>query len=299
MTAMRMQAGLGAPAAAAPPRDASSALDTGAWFDAATPHGTLRLCAFTGQAVRHAVDAVLALDRCEALLVALEAWTGIALDWRWNPTPPRRPSGSHAAATWEPPAPEADAPPHELVGLLSLPWALLRACEAPDAALAASLRWSSVPAVLAVASFKLDAADATLLEPGGAVVLPDSLQSPWHGRLRGADEPAGPGALVRLDTPALPQLVRGHAAEDPSSHVLSGAAVDERIACEVRLALPHTLPADRLTGWHDGQTLADAGPRATLWRCAADDLPAQALAAGRLMPWGDGWALSIESIESV
>src|SRR5262249_48744 len=192
------------------------------------------LCAFTGRAVRHAVDAALALERCEALLEALEAWTGVALDWRWNPTPPRRPSGSHAAVTWEPaPAPDAAGEAHALVALLSLPWGLLRALDAPDAALAAVLRWSSVPAVLAVAHFHLDPAEAALLEPGGAVVLPDSLQSPWTGRLRSADEAAvaGLGALVALDTPSLPRLVRGRAGEDPSSHATGDASVDERIPC--------------------------------------------------------------------
>jgi hypothetical protein len=296
---MRMQAGLGSPVATVPPRDTSHALDTGTWFDAATPHGTLRLCAFTGQAVRHAVDAALALERCEALLGALEAWTGVPLDWRGNPTPPRRPSGSHAAVTWEPAPDRAAEAPRELVALLSLPWSLLRAIDPPQEALAAGLRWASVPAVLAVSHFHLDPDETALLEPGGAVVLPDSMQSPWLGRLRSADEAAvaGLGALVALDTPALPRLVHGRAGADPSSHATGDASVDERIPCEVRLALPHTLPGDRLTGWHDAQPLADAGPRATLWRCATDDRPAQALAAGRLMPWGDGWALAIEARE--
>src|SRR2546423_9209647 len=110
---IRMRAGVGAPVAPTPPVSRDASLDTGTWFDAATPHGVVRLCAFTGQAVRHAVDAAIALDRCDALLVALQAWTGIALDWRWNPMPPRRPSGSHAAATWEPPPePDAEAAAH-------------------------------------------------------------------------------------------------------------------------------------------------------------------------------------------
>ena len=99
---MRMHAGLGAPVVAPAPRDAASALDTGAWFEAATSAGSVRLCAFTGQGVRHAAEAALALERCEALLQGLHAWTGIALDWRWSPSAPRRPSGSHAAASWEP-----------------------------------------------------------------------------------------------------------------------------------------------------------------------------------------------------
>jgi len=297
---IRMQAGVGAPVPAKPPVPRDASLDTGTWFDAATPHGALRLCAFTGRAVRHAVDAAIALEHCEELLVALEAWTGIALDWRWNPAPPRRPSGSHAAASWEPtPEPEPDAAPNERVCLLSLPWTLLRAAAPPDAGL--RLRWSSVPAVLAVAHFKLAAGEADLLEVGGAVVLPDSMRSPWLGRLRSADEPAiaGLGARVLLDEPSLPRLVRGAAAEDPSTPAMGDASIDERIACEVRLALPHTLPGDMLTGWHDGVPLADAGPRATLWRCAGDGVPAQGLAAGRLMPWGDGWALAIESLETL
>jgi len=285
----RMQAGVGAPVAAAP-RPPSPVVDPGTWFEASTPSGLLRLCAFTGEAVRHAVEAALALERCEPLLAGLEAWTGVALDWRWMSKAPHRPGPSHAAACWEP-EPERDpsGAPRELLCLLSMPWTLLRALPAPDPDLAAHLRWPSVPGVLAIAQLLIEPAELQMLEPGGAVMLPESLQSPWMGRLRGAGEPMDGGAAVVLDPPSSPRLVRTALPALP----VGGA---ERIPCEVRLALPHTVPGDRFAGWHDGEPLGEVGPRASLWRCPVEAAPAVELAAGRLMPWGDGWALAIESL---
>ena len=68
-------------------------------------------------------------------------------------------------------------------------------------------------------------------------------------------------------------------------------------ACEVRLGHEHKLPADRLGGWCTDQVLEIACTQAALWRCAGAIGPAQQLASGRLMPWGDGWALALESLD--
>jgi len=69
-----------------------------------------------------------------------------------------------------------------------------------------------------------------------------------------------------------------------------------RVTCEVRLGLTQALPVDRLGGWCTGETLDGIGASATLWRCAGAR-PAR-LATGRLMPWGSGWALAIESLDA-
>jgi hypothetical protein len=95
---------------------------------------------------------------------------------------------------------------------------------------------------------------------------------------------------VSLERPQLPRLL-------PAEHCEAdaGAAGDERIDCEVRLALPLPVSAATLAGWRAGLSIGEAGPLASLWRLAGDGA-AQCLALGRLMPWGDGWALAIEAL---
>ncbi|HEY1392780.1 MAG TPA: hypothetical protein VFV25_05365 [Methylibium sp.] len=243
-------------------------------FTAATPDGRLRLqCPARA---RHAADAALALLRCDPLLVALQDWTGLPLDWRWEPAAAPLPAaGPHAWALWR----------LRDDGLLALPWSLLRGLPAPPASLAALLQWPALPAVLSISQLRLDGDELSQLEPGGALILPESLLSPWHGLLRAAGEPAEAGIPVALPSPTAPRLAAG----DARSIAPPGAG-----DYEVRLALPDPVPADRLTGWFDGEALA-AGPDAGLWRHAG----AVPLAAGRLMPWGDGWALAIETVSTI
>jgi hypothetical protein len=258
--------------AAAPPRLDDVVADA-ASFTAETPHGAARLRLAAG--ARHAVDAALALHRCDELLCALQAWSGLPLEWRWEGTdaPPHSTASQQACAQ----------SPH---GLLALPWTLLRALPAPDAALATQLQWPTLPAVLAVSRLRVAADELALLEPGGAVVLPDSLVPAWHGLLRAADEPASAGVPVALSSPDAPVLASRGAF--PSA---AASGDDSRIACEVRLSMPHALAADRLAGWCVDEPL-NAGPCASLWQCA----PARPLATGRLLPWGDAWALAIEAV---
>lgn len=293
---MRIHADIGMARAASAPVQAPAApgLEVGTWFEAVSAFGPLRLCVFvTGTQVRHAADAALALHRCEDLLGALDKWIAFDLAWRWSEaTPSPIAAGSHARARWEPIA--AAGAPRELTCLLSLPWALLRKVRPPGDALARRLHWPAVQVVLAVSQFRIDPDELSRLEPGGAVVLPDSLLPPWQGRLRSAEEPATPGlgVAVALSTPSVPRLARG----GTGAASAAPASPDNRVACEVRLATPRALPGDRLTGWCEGEALGDIGPVASLWRCA-NDVTAACLASGRLMPWGDGWALALEATE--
>jgi hypothetical protein len=257
-----------------------------ACFVADTPRGPLRLYV-TAHEVRHAVDAALALHRCEPLLHSLQAWSGLALDWRWDDAPTVPHGGAHVSVQ------TADAE-------IDLPWAWLRDLPPPDETTAALLPWPQVNAVLVISQLRIGLDELAQLEPAGAVVLADSLRPDWHGLLRpdwhgllrAADEPAHPhaGVPVTLPLPDVPRLAPR--AARPALH----ADADRRVACEVRMAMTTKIGADRLAGWHEGAPLPEAGPRATLWRHAGAQGPAQALAAGSLMPWGDGCALHIETV---
>jgi hypothetical protein len=286
--------------------------DLGTWFEAASRYGPLRLCtgAVCGVA-RHAADAALALHRCEELLGALDRWTGLELDWRWAPSPPARMvSGSDARAWWRPGAgvQVTDSTSQDPECLIAWPWGLLRALPAPGDVLVRQLQWLTVPVVLTISRLRIGADELGLLEPGGALVLPQSLLPPWHGVLRGDGEPAGAGCgvPVALASPWKPVLVNTRAPADDSDDSDDDTLFDaglgtaqtiagERCLCEVRLATPHALAGDRLTGWFESE-LSEVGPHATLWRCASARAPALCLAIGRLMPWGDGWALGLESL---
>jgi hypothetical protein len=196
-------------------------------------------------------------------------------------------AGSHAAPRWR-----LDAALH---GRLELPWSLLRGLPAPSPELAAALDWPPVRAVLAASRLRIDADELARLEIGGAVLLPESFRAPWAGRLRGADEPAhaSTGVPVDLGAPSAPRL---RPAAGTSQAAPAGDAADPRIACEVRLDAVLALPGDHLGGWLD-VVLDGVGAGAGLWQCAGAHGPARPLAAGRLMPWGDGWALAVDVLD--
>ena len=190
-----------------PARSTHASALTGAWFEAAAPGGSVRL--YASGTARHAADAAVALTRCEALLDALDEWLGIALDWRWIAAPASVTStASHARAHWRP----DDAPKgkKEHGCRLELPWSLLRAVPAPDEPLARQLQWADVPVVLAIAHLAIEREEIALLEPGGAVILPASMQPNWHGTLRAVDESSSStsGVPVALASPWSPRRVR-------------------------------------------------------------------------------------------
>lgn len=282
----REPASFATPSAADAPR--------GGVFEAAAPAGPLRLRIDT-PALRHAPDAAIALQRCEPLLLALEAWLRQPLDWRWTEIPRApAPRGSQVRLPWRLDAGEA-APR----GSIELPWALLRALPAPDAALAALLQAPLLQAQLLLSRPRLQPEDLQMLEPGGALLLPEAFNPSWQGWLRAVGEGGdGPiGVPVRLESPLAPRL----AAVDNAAAARSGALPQSAEglagpACEVHLDLPRTLPLAALAGWQAGAVVEGAGPGASLWLRAHERAPALCLARGRLMPWSDGWALHVESL---
>jgi hypothetical protein len=165
-----------------------------------------------------------------------------------------------------------------------------------------------VPAVLSLARLQLSDEERRQLEPGGAVLLPPSLQTAWHGWLRAAAEPAigvsgSPlGVAVALPSPWTPQPVSGGTVSECLAD--AGPGVDDGndggTTVEVRLDAPDPLPGDRLTGWAGARGLGPhfEGAQASLWRCERPAEPARRMATGRLIPWGDGWALALDSLDT-
>lgn len=252
-------------------------------FEAPTAEGTMRL--WVHDSVRHAADAAVALDSCTALLDALDDWLGFAPSWRW--CAPGTPSGGvppHARAQWQR---DASGP---ATCRLELPWSLLRQISAPAAPLAAQLHWSPATATLVLEQMQLDDAELECLEPGGAVLLPASMAGDWPGWLRAADESAagGTGLPVRLAGPWQPQPL------PTGAHAPAPAPADGAVY-EVRLSLPRPFDAAELAGWQSAAT-GEPEARASLWRCAVDGGSARFVASGALMPWGDGWALHLETV---
>ena len=275
----------------------AEAAPTGTCYDAATPAGPLRVEVAQARA-RHAADAALALLRADDLLWALQRWSGLPLSWRWVEGAPADLVASHLRMSWQlpadhdatrPPIGQTCAPTGGEAGTLHMPWAMLRALPAPeDGLLTKCLSWPAVDAVLSMAALQLDEVELQQLEPGGAVLLRASSTRPWHGRLRAQAEPAGMGVPVDLSCITSPML----ASPEPLPPAPANPA---HIGCEVRLTLPAPLPPATLAGWHAGQALA-AGEKASLWRTTSPRGPATCLAAGHLMPWGDGWALALDML---
>jgi hypothetical protein len=256
-------------------------------FDAATRCGAMSL-QVDGAPAAHAAQAALLLDRCDTLLDALDAWLHTALDWRWvNATQADKPAQPCAAAqvTIE----GNDGAAAALTCRLEVPWALLRGIGAPPEALAKRLQWGAVPAILVVSQPAIDEAELRLLERGGAIVLPESMRAPWRARLHAPQEGAGDGLMVELPSADSARLVDAAvAAGDP-------AGPSRRPSCEVRMATTAALAPAQLAGWAQESTV-ELAPRASLWRCAGPTEAERYLAGGRLLPWGDGWAMLIESI---
>jgi hypothetical protein len=184
--------------------------------------------------------------------------------------------------------------------MLELPWALLRGLEPPPEALARQLQWPDVSAAVVLSRLRVDEEALRTLEPGGAVILPESMRPDWHGVLRATNEPAAADVGVALDlsSPCSPRLVDGPARQAAASAIAAPSEADPAIVCEVRLGTTRVLGAECLAGWRGGE-LGEQGPQASLWHCAgAHDSP-RCLASGRLMPWGDGWALALDAVRQL
>lgn len=256
------------------PRDA-------AWFEARTPFGPLSLCVRNGGPVPHAVAAAVALQQAHPVLDALDDWSALDLDWRWTALPQAADAGSHVVLRW--PADDAAA----LSAHLVLPWSLVRSLPAPAGTLADAVCWEPAQATIVVARLALGCDEFEALERGGAVVLPGSMRADWRGALRAAGEPPPAGAPLMLAPPQAPHVV------PPEPLAETPGAEPGAIACEVRLDATPRVAIERLAGWASGD-LGDLGPRASLWRC---DGAARRCARGTLMPWGDGWALALETVQ--
>ena len=260
-------------------------LATQTWiaFEAPTAAGLLLLWIRGG--ARHAADAAVLLDSSAALLDALDAWIGFAPAWRWCAQGPTTdPVAPHARAQWQPSGAEDSQPGCRI----DLPWTLLRGLPAPGDPLAARLHWAVTPAVLVLTQMRLSDDETAALEPGGALLMPASMDAAWQGRLRACDEAATPatGLPVALPRPWAPE---------PATAAKVPASADDAW-CEVRLGMPRPMDARALAGW------TACGPfepdmRASLWRCAGESGPARYLAGGVLLPWGDGWALQIDALD--
>jgi hypothetical protein len=261
-----------------------------AWFEAPTPGGPLRLAVATLEgAPRHAAAAAIALHGCEPLLAGLEDWAGDALDWRWTGEAPHPVPGS-VTIGWR-----------DGLVRLQCPWSWLRRPRRPLQGCVDGLALPGVAATLVAARLHLPSQALLALEPGGALIVPASLQPVWCGVLRAAGQgvhaAADAGgvvvALAGVDG-ATPMLPRYAPALDPAAAFVVHGDPAHRL-CELRLDLPHPVPTDGLAGWREGPVGA-AGPAASLWLCRQACGDARPLARGHLMPWGDGWALAIGSV---
>jgi len=275
------------------------------WYEAPSPDGRLRLrIAGPRLPARHAADAAIALQHCAPLLDPLDRWTGLDLAWAWAPAPPTEAiPDSGASATWRSGVDDGSSamPTQALECRIDLPWRLLRRLPAPDPSLGERLQWSSLRAVLSVARLRLARDDIAQLEAGGAVLLPQSLQPNWHGVLRTLGESArGEGGVpVAMNPAGRSRLLTRSSGSDAAAPADASALHDDSGvgACEVRLAVERALPASHFTGWAELE-LGDVGPQASLWRCGSEQRAALCLAVGALMPWGDGWALALESVSA-
>ena len=271
----------------APPPQSSPVVAGWATFEAPTAAGSLRL--WVHGIVRHAADAAVLLETCAPLLDALDAWIDFSLAWRWCPQgAPVGPVKPHARAQWSAQARPLDDGQGHPSCRIDLSWALLRGLAAPPETLATQLRWTVTPGVLVLTQMRLDDDELAALEPGGAVLLPASMAPGWQGRLRASDEPATAlaGLPVALPTPWTPEALAAGSANPNEGDDL----------CELRLGLPRPMDARSLAGWQRIDPI-DPEARVSLWRCASETGPARYLASGVLMPWADGWALRIDSLD--
>jgi hypothetical protein len=258
-------------------------------FYAETHAGIVRL-SLEGTA-HHALDAAIALDAFTDLLDALDCWLGIELAWRWCPSDaPSINSCSCALAHVH----ADDADDAGATCRIEWPWPLLRQLVAPDESLACRLHWDAAPAMLRVAQLTLDEDERSMLEPGGALLVPQSMRDGWRGWLRAVDEPTDAGLPLPLAAPAASPNAHTSTSTDATSPVGTPGAD----LYELRLGLPGTLPTGVLAGWQRAPLNRLSEYEATLWRCTEGNETACKLASGILVPWGDGWAMHIQALNT-
>jgi hypothetical protein len=274
---------------------------------------------------RGAAGAAQALLEADDLLLALDTWCVEAeldtLAWRWAADGVDDGGDDHqdrgANARWRVDASDVDAAdadasdagPRGSIGVsLEAPWPALRRLGAMPSALRASLRWRDAWAVCVLDRFALDDDEAARLEPGGALLLAASLETPWRGALRALDEDehaglaldlaAAEGGVALIATPA------GAQASTSATAATSVARADAARAprgslWEVRSLQPQRVPVPVLCGWARPEAPWSRAlfTEIELARCGAVGAPRatstgpQACMPGRLMPWGRGVAM--------
>ncbi|MEP7280380.1 MAG: hypothetical protein ABI696_00265 [Rubrivivax sp.] len=272
---------------------ASADGDVLAWFEAPSAQGALRLAVrVDGAGIRHAADAAIALGDCEPLLAGIDDWAAEPIEWRWRgPASGSGDDDEPAVRSW-------------LVwpggrAMLTCPLDWLRARAAPQGDWARELALPALAATLVGGRMRVPVGALCDLEVGGAIVLEPSFRPAWYGVLSANGEEARSdlaGSTVALAgvadaTPALPRFVSG---VDRTTVLQAVGNADDPL-CELRLALPNPVAAAGLAGWCAGP-VGPAGPAASFWLCGDPLRPARRLAGGQLMPWGDGWALAVQTL---
>jgi hypothetical protein len=176
---------------------------------------------------------------------------------------------------------------------LEVPWLLLRTVRPPPPALARRLRWQDMTAQLTLSTLFLDDMELSAIEPGGAVVLPESMGAGWVCRLHVPDEAPERGVAVAVQTAGAPARgTDGAGPPSPAPLPSGGASI-----CRVLLPIPRPLGAFFLAGWSAPPLSVDdlAKRRSELWLMPPGTrAPPRRIAAGSLIPWGQGCALLID-----
>ncbi len=256
------------------------------------------------------VSAAQALRLIEPLLGALDQWCAdadheLAL-WAWS-------AGTHAhgadarrgaTARWQWPATngsghkqEAQAqqtPQATLHGTLTVPWPVLRRLGAMPASLENLLQWELAEAVCVLDRFALSAEDEQNLEPGGAILMQATLQTPWLGTLRAAGEAAGEGLPIELSESN--GIVSGFEAGE-SHVVVTPPAIPKAATWEVRSRRSASLPVALLCGWTPLDAALPQGllTELELARKAPAATDAKAYMPGCVIPWGRGLAVLLQT----
>jgi hypothetical protein len=259
-------------------------------FHAGTAAGDVRLWVQAPLAACSGTGAAVALDECDLLLQAIDGWLAAELDWRWGDTQASDDAGLARARC----APSAEAGQASFDRCrLELPWTMLRSAGPPPQPLATRLRWQDTPAQLTISRLGLEDAELSDIEPGGLVVLPESMAPGWTGWLHLPEEPPWLGCAIDLAASGWPRLPSpaGDAQHSPRTWCMPGNP------CIVRLVLPAPVPSPLLTGWEgpDCRLAEFATGEAQLWLGESAGTSAlRLLAKGRLVPWGRGCAILID-----
>ena len=251
------------------------------WFRQSTDPGRMALGLpvgdFFGDTADDALAHVLHLSRAEPLLTLLEGWWHTAIDPAPCPAP-------HEDAVWELRlADETLAPAGSVLWLPASSWL---AAPPPARLCQPHVQWPGVPCAIDVDDLSVDMLG--MLQPGGLVLLPRSLQPTWYVRIRAVSValPLEPmGATLDLHARSLMPLAGRPAPNASDRHAPQ--------TVQVRLDDTVTWPLDLLHGWSP----VEAAPARTLTNLSASLwLDRHCCARGHLVPAGRGHGLWIDTV---